>query len=197
VATYQAVAATGQAILGLLADACPRDEFPGARFELYGPSDFKTPMDEGVSLYLYRIGVNTSRRSLPPRVGPDGRRFRPPLPLDLQYLLTAWARTAARQQRLLGWAVRALEDTPVLPAGLLNHFGPEPDVFQPHETVELICDPVSLQDLVNIWDPFKASTQLGMTYVARMVALDSALELREGGPVQVQARAFDHAGIER
>jgi hypothetical protein len=108
-------------------------------------------------------------------------------------MLTAWARSAARQQRLLGWAMRALEDVPVLPSGVLNHYGPEPDTFLPHESVELICDPASLQDLVNIWEPFQSSQQLSVTYVARMVALDSSLELTEAAAVQT--RVFQHAVV--
>ena len=81
--TFQAIAATGQAMLGLLSDAVPRDQFPNAQFELYQMSNFQQPMEEGISLFLYRIAANTSRRNLPPTVGPDGRRFRPPIPVDL------------------------------------------------------------------------------------------------------------------
>src|SRR5215216_5245028 len=125
-ARHQAIATTGQAIIQLLADACPRPEFDAARFELYQLRDFQAPIEEGVTLFLYRVSINGSRRNLPPTVGPDGRRYRPPVPLDLHYLLTAWAKTAARQQRLFGWAVRALQDVPVLPASLLNHYAPEP-----------------------------------------------------------------------
>src|SRR4030095_6295974 len=105
-ATSQAIAATGQAILGLLADACPKPEFSAASFELYQVSNFQTPMEEGLSLYLYRIVPNRSGQNLPPSVGPNGERYRPALPLDLHYVLTAWARTAVKQQRLLGWAMR-------------------------------------------------------------------------------------------
>ena len=148
---FQAIAATGQAMLGLLADAVPRDQFPNAQFELYQLSNFQQPMEEGVSLFLYRIAVNTSRRNLPPTTGPDGRRFRPPIPLDLYYIATAWAPTAVKQQRLLGWTIRMLEDVPILPTGLLNHFGPEPEIFQPGETVEIVLDSLTLQDLNNLW----------------------------------------------
>jgi len=143
-ATYQAIAAIGEAILGLLEAARPKPEFANAQFALYQSTNFQNPMEEGISLYLYRVATNTTRRNLPPHIGPDGRRYRPPLPLDLHYLLTPWARTAAKQQRLLGWSMRALEDTPILPAGLLNHYGTEPETFFPHETVELVCEPLLL-----------------------------------------------------
>jgi Pvc16 N-terminal domain len=185
-ATYHAIAATGEAIIALLRAACPKPEFANAQFVLYQASDFQNPMDEGISLYLYRISVNTTIRNRRPRLGPDGRRYPPSFPVDLHYLLTPWAKTAGRQQRLLGWAVRALEDTPILPRGLLNH-GPDSETFLPNETVELVCDILSLQDIVNIWDAFKPNLQVSMPYVARMIAIDSTVELSEAPFVQTRA----------
>jgi hypothetical protein len=190
-ARYQAIAATGQAILGLLADACPKPEFDGARFELFQPKDFGSAIDEGVTLYLYRIAINGSRRNLPPTVGPDGKRYRPPIPLDFHYLLTAWAKTAARQQRLLGWAIRALQDVPVLPASFLATYAPEPDVFRPGEAVELIFDSLTLQDMNNLWSAAKITPPpLSVAYLARMIAIESEVELPDEGP-PVQTRALD------
>ena len=185
-ATYQAIAVTGQTLLGLLADACPKADFPGARFDLYQPKDFGLPMEEGISLYLYRIAVNGSRRALPPRTDATGRRFRPPLPLDLHYLLTAWSKTAARQQRLLAWAVRMLEDVPVLHASLLNSYAPEGEVFRPNEAVELMFDQLSLADMYNLWSASKLTPQLSVGYLIRMVAVESTVELHEYEPVQTR-----------
>ena len=184
--TFQAIAATGQAMLGLLSDAVPRDLFPNAQFELYQMSNFQQPMEEGISLFLYRIAANTSRRNLPPTTGPDGRRFRPPIPVDLYYIATAWAPTAVRQQRLLGWAIRTFEDVPILPTGLLNNYGPEPEIFQPGETVEVILDQLNLQDLNNFWGVSKSSMQLSVGYVARMLHIQSSMPITEYAEVQTR-----------
>ena len=184
--TFQAIAATGQAMLGLLSDAVPRDQFPNAQFELYQMSNFQQPMEEGISLFLYRIAANTSRRNLPPTTGPDGRRFRPPIPVDLYYIATAWAPTAVRQQRLLGWAIRMFEDVPVLPTGLLNNYGPEPEIFKQGETVEIILDSLTLQDLNNFWGVSKASLQLSVGYIARMLFIQSSMEISEYAEVQTR-----------
>lgn len=189
-ARYQAIAATGQAILGLLSDACPKPEFEGARFELYQAKDFQSPIEEGVTLFLFRVAVNGSRRNLPPTIGQDGRKYRPPIPLDFQYLLTAWARTAARQQRLLGWAVRTLQDVPVLPASFLAAYAPEQNVFRPNEAVEIVFDNLTLQDLNNLWGATKISPPLSVAYLVRMLPIESEVELAGEGPL-VQTRAFD------
>jgi hypothetical protein len=192
VASYQAIAAVSRAIRGLLELACPRPEFEGARFEIYQASNFQNPMDEGISLYLYRI-ASSSRRNLPPRVGPNGEQFRPPLPLDLYYMLTAWGRSAERQQELLGFCVRELGDLPILPAGLLNHYGPEVEVFRPDEAVELVFEPLALNDMSNLWQALKPNLQTSATYVARAVAMDSTLQVNGGGPVQTRQFDFKNA----
>jgi hypothetical protein len=187
-ASYQAIAAVSRAIRGLLDLACPRPEFDGAQFKVYQSNDFQNPVDEGVSLYLYRLS-SSSRRNLPPRPGPNGETYRPPLPLDLYYMLTAWGRTFEKQQGLLGFCIRELGNTPILPSGLLNHFGPEADVFREDESVELVFEPLTLQDISNIWEPLKANLQPSATYVARMVSIDSVVEIPGGGTVQT--RRFD------
>lgn len=184
-ATYHAIAATSRAILGLLEGACPKPEFDGSLFEIYQARSFLNPMAEGISLYLYRVSTS-SRRNLPSRTGPNGEHYRPPLPLDLYYMLTAWAKTAEKQQALLGFCIRLLGDTPILPAGLLNHFGPEPETFRNEESVELIFEPATLQDLSYLWDPLKPNVQPSATYVARMVSIESTVEVAGAGPVQTR-----------
>lgn len=191
-AQHQAIATIGQAVVRLLKNSRPAG-YEQSRFELYQVGNFTNPMDEGISLYLYRIGLNAARRNLPVRIGLDGLRYRAPLPVDLYYLMTAWAKSAERQHRLLGWAMRALEDVPLLSAGLLNDIGPEPEIFFPNETVEMVFDPLSLQDMYNIWSTMKVSPQPSASYVARAVALDSLVVKTEADPVQT--RSMDYGQI--
>src|SRR5687768_3892410 len=149
-------------------------------------------MDTGISLYLYRVLVSSSRRNLPPYVAPDGKRYRPPLPLDLYYMMTAWGQTAEVQQRLLGWAMRELENTPVLPSSLLNHYVQEVDTFRASETVELLSETISMQDMNTLWEGFrvnKTNQHLSVIYVARMLLIESNLEIAEYPPAQT--RRFD------
>jgi len=187
-ATYPAIAATGLAVVGLLKDAAAGTEFADLRIDLLQAADFQAgpPMPEGLSLYAYRVAVNGTRRNLPPSVGPDGRRYRAPLPLDLHFLLSPWAKTAVRQLRIIGWAMRELQNVPILPAGLLNHYGPEHDTFRPAEAVELFCESPTLQDMSYILEPIKSAQPLSVSYVARMVLIESAVPIDVGEPVQTR-----------
>jgi hypothetical protein len=190
VATYQAVAAIGYAILRLLEDACPRADFPDARFDFLPLAENAKPIADGITLHLYRVAANTARRHLPSRPRPDGKKFRPTLNLDLYYLVIPWAPTADKQHHLLGWAMRVLEDTPILPAGLLNSFFvPKIEIFHPEETVELIFEPLSLADLGVVWDHVRPKIGLSATYVARLVSIESSVETIEAR--EVQTREFD------
>jgi hypothetical protein len=192
-ATHRAIAAVGGALLRLLEDACPRADFPTAEFSLIQAGQIKAaPMKEGVSLLLYRVAINGAGRNRAVRVRQDGTRYRPSLPVDLYYLLTPWAESAFKQHRLLGWAMRTLEDTPILPAGLLNQHGPEHDTFGPTETVEIVTEPITVIDLANVWEALEADWQVSVAYVARLVAIDSDLDLVEGP--RVQTRELDVTG---
>lgn len=196
-ATWNAVAATTRAILGLLEDAYPRDVFGKLAFEPIHASDFagERKMPDGFTLCLYRVGINGTLRNLPPRIERDGTRYRPSLPLDLHYLLTPWAGDVEKQHRLLGWGMRQLEDTTIMPSGLLNKYLREADVFRREETVELVADPLPLADFTNVWDKLKPRMQTSVTYVARMVLVDSDVALREGPAVQT--RVFEMAKVLR
>lgn len=190
-ATPNAIAAVGRAILSMLAAAAPKPEFAGASFELYQSKNLQQPMEEGVGLYLYRITPGSTARNLPPRTGLDGRRYRPSLPIDLHYLLVAYARDAFKQQRLLGSVIRTIEDTPLFHASLLNQYGPETDTFGENEVADVLFETVSIQDLGAVWDTAKPQMQPCATYVVRMVPLDSQIEMIEAGRVQTRV-----AGVE-
>lgn len=189
-ANFNAIAATSEALRRYLKEA-PRPDFPQLDVDLYQAADFQKPVPAGgrISLFLFRVAVNTTRRNLPPRLGEDRKtRYRAPVPLDLFFLMSAWALNAEFQQRLLGWCVRTLEDAPILPASMLNRLQTKA-VFRETETVELVCDPLSLQDLNVIWEVVKPNPPLSISYVARMIAIESEIPLVEGD--LVQTRTFD------
>jgi hypothetical protein len=194
VARHHAIAATSTAIRALLENAAPASEWSGASFELYQADDLQSPFEgtqPRVSIYLYRLLLSSVRHDRGPRIGPDGTRYRPSIPLDLHYLVTAWAADARTSQQLLGWAIRVLDDTPILPVGLLNAYQAGVDVFAPDECVELAWQALSITDLNDVWQVSQVNQTPSACYVARMVVLDSDVPVGDGIPVGV--RQFDYA----
>ena len=187
-ATHNAISAVSQALLNVLRSADPPSDFGSLQFEHYHANDFEHPMVNGYSLFLWRVSTNQNRRNLPPRRLSDGRIYRSSLPLDLHYLLTPWATQAETQQRLLGWAMRVIEDVAILPAGALNYGLSETDTFASNEAVEILCDPLPFNDQFNLWDKLKTKMQLSMTYQARGILVDSQQPLPDYG--LVQSRTF-------
>lgn len=193
-ASVQAIAVVGNTLRNLLVDACPRELFPGAQFRLVQSANLlQAPFtDLGVTIYLYRVAFSASRRNLPPRTRPTGERLKPSTPLDLHFLITAWARSAEQQWALLACAIRTLEDTNVLPAGILNQHagsapnGHSPAVFNDDETVELVGESLSLQDMVAAWEIAKANQQPSVSFVVRSVLIDSNLVIPSGRAVQTR-----------
>lgn len=176
----QAIAATSAALLGLLQDRYPRDQFgPALEFKLFQSKDFDDGLTEGFSLYLYRVTVSTTVRNMTLRRDANNNRFRPSLPVDLHYLLSPWSGDGETQQRMLGWAMRFLEDLGMLGAGQLNHYVKETDTFGKEEGAEVICDPLALTDYLNVWDKLKPKMPSSMTYVVRMVSLESDVKLEQ------------------
>jgi hypothetical protein len=184
-AAYGAIAAVGQSLLALLREAAPTTEFRGADFHLMSAGELEKPPTLGVTLFLFQVTPSAIRRNLAGRAD-GGKRRRPPMTLDLRYLLSAWAPTAEKQQRLLGWSLRAIEDAAILPSALLNeHAAPDHDTFHAEETVSLVPEPLALQDLFNVWElAGKPKLPASAGLVARLVAIDSALGDADAEPVR-------------
>jgi hypothetical protein len=193
-ANHRAIAAVSTALEGLIRDGYPRDEFgSGLNVTLYQTRDFETPMQEGISVYLYRVAPNGTVRNRSVRRNAAGEAYRPSLPVDLHYLLTPWAQDVERQHRMLGWVMRLMEDMGVLGAGLLNHYLGDADTFGAHEGVEVVLDPLAFGDYLTLWDRLRPRLPASATYVVRAVPVDSELRVSEGAPVQT--RRFDMAVI--
>ncbi len=89
------IAEATTAVLALLDQECPREKFPYAQFLAYQADDFTSPMEEGLSLYLFKVDITEDAR--------QGST------LCVAYLLTAWSPDPLRQQELLGFALRTVQ----------------------------------------------------------------------------------------
>jgi hypothetical protein len=161
------------------------------QFSVYHGRDFQSPGDNevstGVTLFLYRTAVNGSSRTPPGRRTPSGEHQRTQLPLDLHYLATVWAEDARKEHQIAGWLVRTLESAPILPKGVLNNVNP--DVFRPDETVEIILDDLTNDDLFRIWDVLGVPYRLSIPYLVRNVRIESEETVSADGVVE--RRIFD------
>lgn len=195
-ASHRAVMAVCQAVVDRLQAAYQPGDFGAAlQFQVYLAKDFQKPMDAGVSLFLYRVYPNPVQRTPPGRLNPDGRRQRSQLPLDLHFLLTAWAQDATLQHAVTGWMMRVLEDLPTLPSGLLNtKYG---SVFRTDEQVEVTLAELPTEEMFRIWEVIAHHAyQLSVPYLARNVRIESERAEGAGEPIQERDLRFRDAVAE-
>ena len=72
-----------------------------------------------INLFLYRVAPHAKLRSVPPSAGGVAAR-RPPLAMDLHYLVTAYGAHDFHSEILLGCAVHLLNSTPVLTSDVIR-----------------------------------------------------------------------------
>lgn len=183
-ANHLAIAAVAKALLKMVEDHCPRDEFAATpTFTLYGSHDFGSPqVTEGFSMLVWRIQPSAALRKPQPVREADGRKRMPSLAVDLSILMTAWAAEPERQLRLTGWLLRFLEDNAIVPAALLNQALTQRGVpaFKPDEAIELLLEPLTLPDHLGLWDKFRNRWMTSLNYSVRMLPLESNRFVDEG-----------------
>ena len=123
-----------------------------------------------VSLLLYRVHVATaSAAPWAARGAEDGRAY---LPLDLHYLLTAWADNAEHEHLILGRVAQVLHTAPILDGLLLHPSGG----WAAQDQVELIFEELALADVMRTFDALDIDYRLSLPYLARVVVVTSPEE---------------------
>jgi hypothetical protein len=143
--------------------------------------------DNQVNIFLYHTGINAAWRNQDPpnRVKP-GEVGHPPLALNLHYLVTAYGENNddVRAQSLLGAAMIALHDMPILDPADLRAALPAP--AQPGDQIErvrAVMEPMSLEENSKLWAAFQTNYRLSAAYVASVVLIDSLRPIRAALPV--------------
>jgi hypothetical protein len=142
-------------------------------------------IDDGtVSIFCYRIAVSAAMR--PPwsavSAHEDGAVR---LPLDVHFLLTAFESDAEAELKLLGLVMLSLEQTPILAGPQLHHSGR----WQPGESVQLISEEISTEDVLRTFDTLPGDFRPSLSYVARIVRIDAEPEA-EGTDVLTVVRGL-------
>ena len=137
-----------------------------------------------LNLFLYSVSPNGAWRNRDLPTEKPGARGRPPLALNLQYLLTAYADDEMESHKLLGEAVGALNDHPIL---LASELSTPPGVSsQPNpmfERVHVTMQPMSIEDLSKLWSAFQSQYRLSVAYEASGALIESRLESPASLPV--------------
>jgi hypothetical protein len=183
-------------LLGNLATAdfstLPDDTRPTAEIQITTlPLDRVRNGDGDVSrnqlnLFLYHAEPNAAYRNmdLPLQVR-SGETGRPPLALNLYYILTAYGQADSElvAHVLLGSAMRILHDHPVLGRAELGTALPESEIDAQFERVRITPQPISLEEVSKLWTGFQSEYRLSAAYQASVVLIESLRSPRTPLPV--------------
>lgn len=181
-AGFRSVAAVGKSLEALLNSAFTAEEpvdTEATRAVLIQTDDLDLAATSlivrpAVSILLYRVDFNKTMRASWSSIGAvDGRAH---LPLDLHYLLTAWAGNAEHEHRIIGRTVQVLEEIGALSGPLLY---PDGD-WLPGEAVQIYLEDMATDDLMRTFDSLTCDFRLSIPYIARVVVVSSS----EGDPLR-------------
>lgn len=190
-ADYRAIMGITEGVIQLLRTSYSSEDFNNdLEFKVFTSKDFANPIANGVSLFVYRIFPHRINRTPAPSLGVNGRRLRSILPVEVHFLLTVWGKDASLQHSVAGWLMTLLEDSPTLPAGLMNTVAD--GIFRPEESVDICLAELETEDLFRIWDVLGRDIyELSIPYVARVINLESSQELPAGSTRRVQDRTLE------
>ncbi len=179
-ATFTAISATGKTLERLL-NACFAVDKPHptktVKAALVQTDDFDKTNGNSViqqkapllSIFLYRVEIDPVMRAGYAAIGSlDGRAH---LPLDLHYLVSAWAEAAEFEHDILGSAMTCLETTPILQGPLLH----PSTAWEPNEALQIGPEDLGTDQLMRIFDSLEAGYCASVAYRVRVVRLEGTV----------------------
>lgn len=127
-----------------------------------------------VNLFLYKVIESPYMKNLDWRMkaGSSNTIVPPPLSLNLFYLMTAYATNDVETgnstaHRMLGEAMRVFHENPVLSRPYLA-----PELDMAPESIEIVLDSPSMEELAHIWGTFQQPFRTSVLYEISILQLD-------------------------
>ncbi len=160
----------GDTLIHLLRSGIPAGMVDPNDIQVSTPDDFRTlnpPVNPALTVFLYRIVVNTEMRNGARRTLPDGTTTRPLLPIDLCYLITPWASRTSDEYLIAGRVLQVLYDHAELGAADLRG-----NSWSPEDSVQLVLESLPVDDHFRIWETTDLPYRLSLPYLARIVGIE-------------------------
>jgi len=176
-AAYTVLAEAGESLANVLWEEIQLDPQVNSlidnenRISLDSPFDLQDNDSVKISIYLYRITENASTKNQVPAQGDGAQLRKPPLALDLHYLVTPLVGTVTDQQIILGKVMQILYDRAILQGTDLTG-----SLASSGQTLRVILNTVPLEELTRVWQSMEMSYRLSVVYLVRVIMVDSLNE---------------------
>lgn len=145
------------------------------------------PTSEALGIYLYRFAVDPFARNRY-LAAPEGRRTpRPELPVNLHILLIGWSNKTESEISYLSTAMQVIGSAMNLG---IAHLGVSDPTWGETDTVQIIPEEMSTEDLTRLWDSFPGGYRLSVPYIIKTVRFAPDEEQSEGPPVKTLVYPF-------
>jgi Pvc16 N-terminal domain len=149
-----------------------------------------------INLFLYNTQIDGALRNqdISGKVKP-GETGRPPLPLTLFYLVTAYnnEKDEVKSQMLLGQAMSVLHDHPLLGAAEIKDATdadvPGSDLHHQIERVRITPQPLPIDELSKLWTGFQTPYRTSAAYQVSVVLIESRRSAKTPLPVLKRGEA--------
>lgn len=184
-ADWRVIEFTGQTIAQLVRRHLSRLSISNVTVDVVTAAAFGTlasTQTPFISIFLYQVATNAEMRNWTQSLLPDGTPVRQPLPLELNYLITAWgvrqpndfasdALAAREEARLVGAVLQALYDSAeVGPADLADN--PPVPAWHANDSIQLVLQSLPVETHYRIWDAAELGYRLSVVYRARVTSLE-------------------------
>lgn len=130
---------------------------------------------DSVNLFLYNTGPDAAWRNADlPGVNP-GEPADPPLALILSYLVTSFSQADddTISHRLLGGAMSALNQAPVLDPAAIRAALPGNDLYLQTERVKVSPDTLDIEEISKLWTAFQTNYRISAAYSVSAVLIQN------------------------
>lgn len=128
--------------------------------------EFEQPL---IHLYLYRVELNPFFANNAPIRVSSGELRKPPIGINLHYLMTPYGGDEIQIQLTLGEVIQVLQDTPIIPPADYD-----PSLTEITEELRVVQQPLTLAEMAELWQAFKnRSYRLSLSYEVSVALIDS------------------------
>ena len=149
-----------------------------------------------LNLFLYATHIDPAFSNMPlPGGMRNGESASPPLPLVLHYLITAYGANDddIAGQQLLGRAMIALHDHPLLGTADIEGILPDSGVQSQIERLRITPTALSLDDMSKLWSSFQSEYRLSTAYQVSVLLMESGRPV--SAPLPVLRRGEEDRGV--
>ena len=149
-----------------------------------------------INLFLYSVALNAGWRNveLPMRDAAGNRTGRPPLAIDLHFMMSAYGQDSYHPEILLGIGMQALHETPFLDRGFIASIFSSAIssvevalatslLDQQLEQIKIAPHDLTADDLYKLWSAFGSKCRPSAAYIATVVLIQSTAPLSSALPV--------------